>query len=63
MKLTDAGEIKNEIEKISNRIDSILKTVKRYYPITEADQETSPAGEAQQDASTCHLKQKPDQEA
>ncbi|MFW5975613.1 MAG: hypothetical protein ACQETG_10795 [Thermodesulfobacteriota bacterium] len=63
MKAPDAMEIKNEIETISTRIDSILKTVKKYYPITGSEPETTPAAEAQQDASTCHLKHKPDQEA
>ncbi|MCF8094549.1 MAG: hypothetical protein K9J79_04235 [Desulfobacteraceae bacterium] len=65
MKAPDAGEIKNEIEEISSRIDTILKTVKKYYPITETEAagKTSPADKTQQDESTCHFKQKPDQEA
>ncbi|MFP4452528.1 MAG: hypothetical protein ACLFNW_08195 [Desulfobacterales bacterium] len=65
MKQPDAAEIKNEIEAISSRIDSILKTVKKYYPVTETEpaRETKPAAEEQQEESDCHIKQTPDQEA
>ena len=35
MAATDDLEIKDEIEAIADRIDNILKTVKRHYPITE----------------------------
>ncbi|MFW5957544.1 MAG: hypothetical protein ACOCQ0_00135 [Desulfosalsimonas sp.] len=65
MKAPDAAEIKNEIDEISNRIENILKTVKKHYPVSAAETtgETDSGAEAQQENSNCHLKQTPDQEA
>ncbi|MFW6052739.1 MAG: hypothetical protein ACOC8I_02395 [Desulfosalsimonas sp.] len=65
MKAPEADAIKNEIDKISGRIDNILKTVQKYYPVTETEtaRENNPGSEAQPEKFDCHLKQKPDQEA
>ncbi|MBS3809205.1 MAG: hypothetical protein KGY38_03495 [Desulfobacterales bacterium] len=63
MKTPDATEIKNEINEISSRIDNIVKTVKQYFPVTEADRQTDGETEPEQAESTCNHQQKPEQEA
>lgn len=64
MKTPDASKIKKEIEEISGRIDNILKTVKKYYPLTETESagQSSPEEQSKQDESTSRLNQEPDQE-
>ena len=62
MATPDDLEIKNEIETIAGRIDRILKTVKRHYPITETAQENGET-EPEQGTPACHDNQTPEQEA
>lgn len=62
MAAPDDLEIKDEIEAIADRIDNILKTVKRHYQITENAKNQSET-ESEQSASTCHDNQTPEQEA
>ena len=62
MAAPDDLEIKDEIETIANRIDNIIKTVKRHYPITESTKNQNKT-ESEQSTPACHDNQTPEQEA